>query len=125
MTGKIKLLEPDIGDKAVDDRGAIFSYVPKDAIVEFVYVYSKPTGVRGKHFHKHFDEYIMMVDGEGIYYEPLEGGDERKIIVGSGQTIYIPKYTPHTFYPLVECKAVSLLTAKWNDFEDPITPYKK
>ena len=73
MTGKIKLLEPDIGDKAVDHRGAIFSYVPKDAIVEFVYVYSKPTGVRGKHYHKHFDEYIMMVDGEGIYFEPPNG----------------------------------------------------
>tara|TARA_Y100000114_G_scaffold156325_1_gene183123 strand:- start:472 stop:849 length:378 start_codon:yes stop_codon:yes gene_type:complete len=125
MTGKIKLLEPDIGDKAVDHRGAIFSYVPKDAIVEFVYVYSKPTGVRGKHYHKHFDEYIMMVDGEGIYFEPLSDGTERKIIVGSGQTIYIPKNTPHTFYPLVTCKAVSLLTAKWNDFEDPITPFKK
>ena len=63
MTGKIKLLEPDIGDKAVDHRGAIFSYVPKDAIVEFVYVYSKPTGVRGKHYHKHFYLGLIQVLG--------------------------------------------------------------
>jgi len=125
MTGKIKILEPDIGEKAVDHRGAIFSYVPKDPIVEVVYIKSNPTGVRGKHYHKHFDEYIMMVQGEGIYYEPLEDGNERKIIIGAGQTIYIPKYTPHTFWPLTECKSVSMLTAKWNDFEDPITPYKK
>ena len=64
-----------------------------------------------------------MVNGEGIYYEPLNNGTERKILVGAGQTIYIPKLTPHTFYALTECKSVSLLTAKWNDFTDPITPY--
>jgi len=123
MTGKIQILNPDIGEKGIDERGAIFSYIPKDAIVEFVYIHSKPTGIRGKHFHKHFDEYIIMVNGEGIYYEPLNNGTERKILVGAGQTIYIPKLTPHTFYALTECKSVSLLTAKWNDFTDPITPY--
>jgi len=125
MSGRIQILNPEIGEKAIDERGAILSYVPKDAIVEFVYVHSKPTAIRGKHFHKHFDEYIIMVNGEGIYYEPLEDGTERKIIIGPGQAIYIPKFTPHTFYPLNECKALSLLTAKWNDFLDPITPYKK
>ena len=125
MTSRIKILEPDINEKGVDHRGAIFSYIPKDPIVEFVYIHSKPAGVRGKHFHKHFDEYIMMMQGDGIYYEPLSDGSERKIIIGAGQTIYIPKHTPHTFYPLTECKAVSMLTEKWNDFEDPITPYRK
>lgn len=125
MTSRIKILEPDINEKGVDHRGAIFSYIPKDPIVEFVYIHSKPAGVRGKHFHKHFDEYIMMMQGDGIYYEPLSDGSERKIIIGAGQTIYIPKHTPHTFYPLTECKVVSMLTAKWNDFEDPITPYRK
>ncbi len=125
MNQRIQILNPDIGEKAIDERGAILSYVPKDAIVEFVYVHSRPGAVRGKHFHKHFDEYIIMVHGEGIYYELLVDGTERKIIVGPGQAIYIPKFTPHTFHPLSECKALSLLTAKWNDFFDPITPYKK
>ena len=30
MNGKIQILDPDIGEKAIDERGAIFSYVPKD-----------------------------------------------------------------------------------------------
>ena len=36
MSGKIQLLMPDINDKGIDSRGAIYSYVPYDKIVEFV-----------------------------------------------------------------------------------------
>ena len=38
MNGCIQLMTPDISDKAVDARGAIYSFVPKDAIVEFCYI---------------------------------------------------------------------------------------
>ena len=121
MTGKIQILNPDIGAKAVDDRGAIYSYVPFNAIVEFCYITTKAGVTRGHHYHKEFDEYIMLVDGEGIYLEPLEDGTVRKIVVGPGQTIYLPKLTPHTFVPLTNCKSVSLLTRQWNHCQEPIT----
>jgi dTDP-4-dehydrorhamnose 3,5-epimerase-like enzyme len=124
ITGNIQILSADINDKAIDHRGAIFSYVPADAIKEFVYIDTKKGVVRGNHYHKEFDEYIMLVHGEGIYLEILPDGTNRKIIMAPGMTIYIPKYTPHTFVPLSDCKSVSFLTETWNSSQEPITPVK-
>lgn len=121
MTGKIQLLQPDINDNALDQRGAIFSFIPHDSIVEWCYIYTKPNNTRGHHYHKEFDEYIMLVEGEGIYFELMENNQKRKIVVGPGTTIYVPRNTPHTFFPLTECKSVSFLTKKWNDCKEPIT----
>jgi len=124
MTGRIEVLSPDINDKGIDHRGAIFSYVPKDSIVEFVYIDTKAGVVRGNHYHEEFDEYILIVVGEGVYVETLEDGSKRKIVVGPGVTIYIPAFTTHTFHPISDCKAVSLLTKKWDDCVNPVTPIK-
>jgi uncharacterized RmlC-like cupin family protein len=124
MTGKIQLMTPDINDKALDSRGAIYSFIPKDSIVEFCYIDTKVGSTRGQHYHQEFDEYIMLVNGEGVYLEQLEDGTVRKIVMGAGQTIYVPAFTPHTFFPLTDCKAVSLLTKQWDDCTNPITPLK-
>lgn len=123
MTGKIQLLEPDIADNAVDHRGAIYSYVPYDAIVEFVYIDTRQGVTRGDHYHKEFDEYIMLVSGEGIYVEVV-GHTRRRIVMGAGQCVYIPALTPHTFVPLTDCKSVSFLTRRWDHCADPITSIK-
>jgi dTDP-4-dehydrorhamnose 3,5-epimerase-like enzyme len=122
MTGRIQLLEPNISDKAIDNRGAIYSYIPHDSLVEFVYIDTKQGVTRGHHYHEEFDEYIMLVHGEGIYLERLEDGSTRKIVMGAGQTIYIPRLTPHTFVPLTDCKSVSMLTKSWDSCNNPITP---
>jgi len=124
MTGKIQLLTPDIADKALDSRGAIYSYIPYNNIVEFCYIDTKLGSVRGHHYHKEFDEYIMLVHGEGVYLEQLDDGTVRKIVMGTGYTVYIPAHTPHTFFPLTDCKSVSFLTKRWNDTVEPITPLK-
>jgi dTDP-4-dehydrorhamnose 3,5-epimerase-like enzyme len=124
MSGKIQVLVPDIGDKAVDSRGAIFSFIPFSNIVEFNYLHTKQGVTRGHHYHEEFDEYILLTHGEGIYLEPLEDGTTRKIPMGAGQAIYIPAFTAHTFVPLTDCKSVSLLTFKWNSCKKPITPVK-
>ena len=79
MNGRIQLMTPDISDKAVDARGAIYSFVPKDAIVEFCYITTRAGVTRGHHYHKEFDEYIMLVDGEGIYLEPLKTAQLEKL----------------------------------------------
>jgi mannose-6-phosphate isomerase-like protein (cupin superfamily) len=124
MNGKIKILEPNIADKAVDHRGAIYSYLPSSDIVEFVYIDTKQGTTRGDHYHKEFDEYIMLVSGEGIYVEVLDNNQRRKIIIGAGQCIYIPAFTPHTFIPLTDCKSVSFLTERWDNCVEPITSIK-
>jgi dTDP-4-dehydrorhamnose 3,5-epimerase-like enzyme len=122
MKSRIQFLTPDINDKGVDHRGAIYSFVPQHSIVEFVYLYTVAGTTRGHHYHKEFDEYIMLVDGEGLYLEKLEDGSIHKHVIGPGQTIYIPSFTNHTFVPLKDCKSVSFLTKKWNDCDEPITP---
>ena len=124
MTGRIQVLQPDINDKGIDHRGAIFSYVPYTPIVEFVYIDTKAGVTRGNHYHEEFEEYIMIVNGEGVYVETLDDGTKRKIIVGPGVTIYIPTFTAHTFYPITDCKAISLLTKRWDDSVKPVTVIK-
>lgn len=125
MTGKIQLLTPEISDKSLDHRGAIFSYIPYHNLVEFVYIDTKQGTSRGHHYHKELDEYIVLTHGEGLYVELLADGNTKKIIIGAGQSIYIPAYTPHTFIPLTDCKSVSMLTKKWNECIEPITSIKK
>jgi len=121
MEGKLQLLEIDINDLAVDNRGVIYSFVPKDPIVEFCYQYTNKGATRGFHHHEEFDEYVMLVDGEWIYTEYLYDRGTRKIVMGTGQTIYIPRLTPHSFVAISDCKSVSFLTKKWNDCAKPIT----
>lgn len=121
MNNRIKILNPNISDKAVDHRGAIYSYLPHNSIVEFVYIDTKQGVTRGDHYHKEFDEYIMLVSGEGLYIEVLESQQRHHIVIGPGQCIYIPAFTPHTFVPLTDCKSVSFLTKRWNECKEPIT----
>ena len=106
----IKIFNPVINDYAVDHRGAIYSYVPLDSIREICYITTRAGVERGHHYHKEFDEYIMLAQNE-------------KIVVGPGQMIYIPIGCPHTFIPVTDCKSVSLLTKPWNECHEPITRY--
>lgn len=124
MNGKIEILQPNINDDALDSRGVIYSFIPYNSIVEFCYLHTKQGSIRGDHYHEEFDEYVMLIHGEGIYIERLNDGSDRKIVMGAGQVIYIPMFTPHTFIPLTDCKSVSFLTKKWNDTKKPITKLK-
>jgi len=123
MKDKIRLLAPDISTKGVDHRGAIYSYVPHNAILEFVYIDTKQGVTRGHHYHEEYDEYIMLMQGEGLYVCPQPNGTVEHIIMGAGQAIHIPQGCPHTFVPLTDCKSVSMLTKPWNQCDRPLTPY--
>ena len=76
--------------------------------------------MRGHHLHKEFDEYIMFVEGSGVYTE-LTDGKELVTPVATGDCIFIPRLTPHTFYPTSDSKAIALITKKWNDCDEPLT----
>ena len=121
MIDKIKLIDPIIGDKALDSRRVILSYLPKDPILEFVYIDTKVGTTRGHHYHKEFEEYIILVEGNGVYLCPQPDGSTEKILMGPGQAIHIPRNCPHTFVPFTDCKAISMLTKPWDQCKEPIT----
>jgi mannose-6-phosphate isomerase-like protein (cupin superfamily) len=104
-----------------DGRGIIQTYYPTQyTIVEWNYIVTLKGAVRGHHYHKEFDEYIMFVEGEGVYTE-LTDGKELVTPVSAGECIYLPKNVPHTFYPAADCKMIAMITKRWNDCAEPIT----
>ncbi len=104
-----------------DGRGAIFSFVPDAPIVEFTHQFIKSGKIRGNHCHPEFDEYILLVAGEGVEIEKgPEGGEDPFIYLGPGDCIFIPRGVYHVFQAITECQSVSFLTKRWNDCERPI-----
>ena len=62
----VQILKPDCNLETIrDGRGGIFTWIPKEPIVEFNMLYFNPGKVRGFHFHPHFIEYLLVVDGNG------------------------------------------------------------
>jgi len=119
---KIIKLDPEINPITVKDgRGIIQTYYPTQYnIVEWNYIVTLKGAVRGHHYHKEFDEYIMFVEGEGVYTE-LTDGKELVTPVSAGDCIYLPMHVPHTFYPTADCKMIALITKRWDDCAEPIT----
>jgi mannose-6-phosphate isomerase-like protein (cupin superfamily) len=115
----IKLLKPDINlDTLKDGRGGIFTYYPeKDTIKEWSYIVTFKGEQRGHHYHEEFDEYILLIEGHGCYFDDQGNA----ILIGSGDCIYLPQKTKHTFMPLSDCKMVAMLTKRWDQCEKPIT----
>lgn len=122
MHKRIIKLSPDINPITFKDgRGIISTYFPQRLnIVEWNYIITLRGNTRGYHYHKEFDEYIMFVDGEGVYTE-LTDNKEFITTVGNGDCIYLPQGVSHTFYPITDCKMIALLTKRWNDCDEPIT----
>ena len=48
-----------------DGRGGIFTYYPEDPIVEWNLLFTKAGESRGFHYHKEFDEYVLITSGRG------------------------------------------------------------
>ena len=119
---KIKRLEPTCNLATVKDgRGGIFTFYPKDPIVEFNFLFIKSTKIRGNHYHPEFDEYFLLTSGEGIMVtKDSPDAEEEFLYLSKGQCTYAPKNTRHVFYAITDCTAVSLLTKKWDDSNPPI-----
>ena len=119
---RIIKLRPEINPITFKDgRGIIQTFYPEsESIVEWNYIVTLKGAVRGHHYHKEFDEYIMFVEGEGVYTE-LTDGKELVTPVSAGDCIYLPMLVPHTFYPTADCKMIAMITKRWNDCDEPIT----
>jgi len=107
-------------DTIKDGRGAIFSYVPKAPIVEWTHQFIKAGKVRGNHCHPEFDEYILLVAGNGVEVAQNPDGTETRIDMSKGTCIFIPQGTYHVFLAITDCESVSFLTKKWDDCTQPI-----
>ena len=92
----------------------------EDSIKEWNYIVTLKGAVRGHHYHKEFDEYIMFVEGEGVYTE-ITDGEELVTPVSAGDCLYLPMNVPHTFYPTADCKMIALLTKRWDKCKEPLT----
>lgn len=61
-----EILNPSCNlDTVTDGRGGIFTWLPKEPIVEYNMLYFRPGKTRGFDYHPEFVEYIQVVQGEG------------------------------------------------------------
>jgi dTDP-4-dehydrorhamnose 3,5-epimerase-like enzyme len=119
----MRRLEPECNLETVrDGRGGIFTYYPQDApIVEWSLLFTKADHARGFHYHKEFDEYVLIVGGHGTYVELREDGTEGFYKVAAGDCLHFPSGTAHTIYAIEDMRIVALLTKKWDDCDEPMT----
>jgi mannose-6-phosphate isomerase-like protein (cupin superfamily) len=89
----IKKLKPIINISTLEDgRGGIYTFLPETIdIKEWSYIITLKGAERGKHYHKEFDEYIMFVEGSGVYLEVDDNGLLDTVPVASGDCMLIVK----------------------------------
>ena len=120
----LQLLRPTTNlDTIRDGRGVILTWVPEDKIVEFNIVHFRPSCVRGMHYHEHFIEYSLCVNGSGMFVYRLDKDDadsEKSLNISKGFCVRIPKGVVHTIYSVDELTMVAMLTKQWDCSDPPI-----
>jgi mannose-6-phosphate isomerase-like protein (cupin superfamily) len=122
---KIEVLRPECNlDTVRDGRGGIFTWVPPEPIVEFNLIYIRPGKIRGLHYHEHFVEYLLVVDGTGVLVtrdDPYDPECQEEFIhLNSGVCTRTPKGVVHTVYAISELTVVAMLTKQWDASDPPI-----
>lgn len=103
-----------------DHRGAIHSWPLDQSIVEYNLMITRDGTQRGFHYHPHFDEYMLVVEGSCEFTEFADDGNHHRLHLEVGDSIHIPANTSHAFSALGDFKFVSMLTKKWADSNPPI-----
>ena len=120
----IKVLQPSCNLETVrDGRGGIFTWLPKEPIVEFNMLFFKPGKTRGFHYHPHFIEYLLCVEGNGVLVTRENKDDpktESTINLSKGVCTRAEKNSYHTVYSITELTLVAMLTNRWDDSKPPI-----
>ena len=119
---KIKILQPTCNLLTVrDGRGGIFTWVPEDKLEEFNMLYFQPGKTRGNHFHPEFNEYFLVVEGQGVMVtKDSEDAPEEVIHMSKGMCVRTPKGTAHAFYAITPVTAVAMLSKTWDSCNPPI-----
>lgn len=115
-------LKPSCNPATVyDGRGGIFTWLPDEPLVEFNMLYFQPSASRGNHFHPHFNEYFLIVDGQGIMeYIDTETQEKGIIHLSKGVCVKNPAGVPHACYAITPLTAVAMLTQPWDKSNPPI-----
>lgn len=109
-------------DTLKDGRGGIFTYLPPTAIVELTVILTRPGEHRGYHYHKEFDEYILVLEGHGIYVElDKQGKVLQHFKVSFGDCLHFPIGCIHALHCLSEMRMIAALSKRWEDCVEPIT----
>ena len=120
--GDIDILESSCNiDTVQDGRGAIFTWIPDEPIVEFDLLYFQPNKVRGNHKHPEFCEYFLIVEGSVLLVTiDSTTGKEINMHASTGSCFRIPPNTPHAVLAIVQSKCIACLTKRWDDCGPPI-----
>ena len=86
----VKILYPKCNLETVrDGRGGIFTWLPEEPLLEFNMLYFNAGKVRGFHYHPHFVEYLLVVDGSGtLVYREDPNDKKRKIYTFNKGNVY-------------------------------------
>lgn len=103
-----------------DGRGGIFTFLPKDAILEFNLLYFNAGALRGNHFHPEFTEYFLVTDGSGVMVFKLKDGSEDVIHMAKGSCTRAQPGLAHAFHAITAVTAISMLSKPWDSCETPI-----
>lgn len=119
---KIKKMIPICNlDTVKDGRGGIFTFIPKDPILEYNFNLIKSGKVRGNHYHPEFDEYYLLVSGEGVLVSKDSSDSEEEFLyLSRGQSTHTPRGVSHVFIAITDCTLITMLTKKWTDCKEPI-----
>lgn len=116
-------LQPNCNPATVTDgRGGIFTWIPKEPIVEFNMLYFLPGKTRGHHYHPEFIEYFLVVEGSGLMVsrDKDSSGKNKLIHMSRGSCVRNPIGLAHAFHAITPVTAIALLTKKWDDCSPPI-----
>lgn len=120
--GNIEILSSSCNISTIKDgRGGIFTWVPKEPILEFNLLYFLPEKVRGNHNHPEFVEYFLVVDGSGVVItkSPIDGS-ELVMHASKGTCLRIPQGVSHAFHAITNTTCISMLTKRWDECDPPI-----
>ena len=111
---KVEIFRPTCNlDTVRDGRGGIFTWVPPEPIVEFNMLYFRPGKSRGYHYHPHFIEYLLIVDGSGVLVtreDPNDPDCEEFVHLSKGICTRTEKNVYHAVHAISSC----LSHTKWH-----------
>ena len=91
-------------------------------------LFFKPGKTRGFHYHPHFVEYLLCVDGNGVLITRADNNDpktESVINLSKGVCTRAEKNSYHTVHSITEMTLVAMLTKQWDHSKPPIIKVDK
>jgi mannose-6-phosphate isomerase-like protein (cupin superfamily) len=120
--GNIEVISSSCNISTVQDgRGAIFTWLPDEPVLEFNMLYFLPNKIRGNHHHPEFVEYFLVVSGSVVMVtKDFKTGKEVNMQASGGICFRTPPNTPHAVHAISNSICISMLTKPWDTCNPPI-----